>query len=185
MDGIRRCILPCFVLVLLASFSPAQSAPTSTILHCNKLLDVRRGAYVNNVRVLIQDQKIVDVGSGSIPGLGAAHVIDAPGTCLPGLIDVHVHLTSDPEEGGFGYITLGVSIPRETVFGLPASSSSPVNITEIVVFSSAPTCLSARSASTMATSPPFMSDTPWPRTSSPSGCHSEQGSGRSGPSSSR
>ena len=117
MDRIRRCILPCFVLVLLASFSPAQSAPTSTILHCNKLLDVRRGAYVNNVSVLIQDEKIVDVGSGSIPGLGGAHVIEAPGTCLPGLIDVHVHLTSDPEEGGFGYITLGVSIPRETVFG--------------------------------------------------------------------
>lgn len=59
---------------------------------------------------------------------------------------------------------------RETSFGSPASSSSPVIITEIVVFSSAPTRASARSASTMATSPPFMSDTPWPRTNSPSGC---------------
>jgi imidazolonepropionase-like amidohydrolase len=33
------------------------------------------------------------------------------------LIDVHVHLTSDPEEGGFSYARLGVSVPRETIFG--------------------------------------------------------------------
>jgi len=115
---IRRCILPCFVLVLLACCSLAQSAPANTVLlHCNRLLDVRQGTYLTNAVVLIQEEKIVSVGSGNIPTPAGARVIDAPGTCLPGLIDVHVHLTSDPEEGGFGYVSLGVSIPRETIFG--------------------------------------------------------------------
>jgi imidazolonepropionase-like amidohydrolase len=115
---IRRCILPCFVLVLLACCSLAQSTPANIVLlHCNRLLDVRQGTYLTNAVVLIQEEKIVSVGSGNIPTPAGARVIDAPGTCLPGLIDVHVHLTSDPEEGGFGYVSLGVSIPRETIFG--------------------------------------------------------------------
>src|SRR4029077_16885065 len=34
-------------------------------------------------------------------------------TCLPGLIDVHDHLTSDPYD--YGYKSLGISVPRRTV----------------------------------------------------------------------
>jgi imidazolonepropionase-like amidohydrolase len=37
-------------------------------------------------------------------------------TCLPGLIDVHTHLTFDPTNNG--YAGLGVSVPREAVTGV-------------------------------------------------------------------
>src|ERR1700726_37512 len=36
-------------------------------------------------------------------------------TCLPGLIDVHVHLTADPRN--IGYKSLGISVPRATLTG--------------------------------------------------------------------
>lgn len=37
-------------------------------------------------------------------------------TCLPGLIDVHTHLTNDPANSG--YKRLGVSVPRAAVTGM-------------------------------------------------------------------
>ena len=36
-------------------------------------------------------------------------------TCLPGLIDVHTHLTGDPSASG--YQGLGISVPREALTG--------------------------------------------------------------------
>src|SRR5215813_4062895 len=106
-----------FVVFSLSVAALAQkTAPSTTVLRCSKLLDVRQGTYIANAAVLIENGKIVSVQSGNSLSPGP-RIIDAPGTCLPGLIDVHVHLTSDPEEGGFGYAKLGNSIPRETIFG--------------------------------------------------------------------
>jgi len=108
-----------FVAFLLTSiFSLAQS-PTQnlTLLRCARLLDVRQGTYIKNAGVLIQNGRIVSLESDHTLSPGVPRIVDAPGTCLPGLIDVHVHLTSDPEEGGFGYAELGNSIPREAIFG--------------------------------------------------------------------
>ena len=115
----RLCSCVVSLLTLLSSSSAlAQTAASNVIiLRCSKLLDVRQGRYITNVGVLIQNGKIVSVESGHILSPGTPRIIDAPGTCLPGLIDVHVHLTSDPEEGGFGYAELGNSIPREAIFG--------------------------------------------------------------------
>ena len=47
---------------------------------------------------------------------GATIVDLSANTCLPGLMDVHDHLTGDPSMEG--YKALGVSIPRETVIGV-------------------------------------------------------------------
>ena len=115
----RLCSCVVSLLTLLSSSSAlAQTAASNVIiLRCSKLLDVRQGRYITNAGVLIQNGKIVSVESGHILSPGTPRIIDAPGTCLPGLIDVHVHLTSDPEEGGFGYAELGNSIPREAIFG--------------------------------------------------------------------
>jgi len=114
---IRICVsLLAFFLTSCSAF--AQTAARNvTVLRCSKLLDVRQGIYITNATVRIENGKIVSVESGNVPSPGVPRIIDAPGTCLPGLIDVHVHLTSDPEEGGFGYAELGNSIPRETIFG--------------------------------------------------------------------
>lgn len=106
-------------LVLLGSLAIAQNlAQPTTILRCDKLLNVHQGTYISKAAVLIENDKIIDVGPvAGMPVKPNSRMIDIPGTCLPGLIDVHVHLTADPEEGGFGYARLGISIPREAIYG--------------------------------------------------------------------
>ena len=105
------------VLCFLVLLAPSLFAQNTTVLHCDRLLDVREGRYIINATVLIQNDKIESVSTGGVTAPTGARVITAPGTCFPGLMDVHVHLTSDPEEGGFSYARLGVSVPRETIFG--------------------------------------------------------------------
>src|ERR1700686_4318295 len=51
--------------------------------------------------------------TSSSSAAGAVNLSTA--TCLPGLIDVHVHLTADPRN--IGYKSLGISVPRATLTG--------------------------------------------------------------------
>jgi imidazolonepropionase-like amidohydrolase len=85
-----------FVLLCAFSFSPmAFSAPGA--VRCGKLLDVRSGRTLT-------DQVVVFDDSGTIIAVGAVVSTKLPAgvfpidlsnaTCLPGLIDVHTHLTS-------------------------------------------------------------------------------------------
>jgi imidazolonepropionase-like amidohydrolase len=98
------------LLLLLACAAAAEVVPGS--VRCGRLLDVRTGQVLIN-------QVIAFDGSGLITSTGPAGTatIDLPNaTCLPGLIDVHTHLTYDATL--HGYRALGVSIPRETTIGV-------------------------------------------------------------------
>src|SRR5215471_2225049 len=94
----------------------ADSDAAVTALRCGRLLDVQSGALVNNAVMLIAKGKVTAAGAAiAIPS--GAQLLDLPqATCLPGLIDVHVHLTSDPSHSG--YQGLGISVPRSTVTGV-------------------------------------------------------------------
>jgi imidazolonepropionase-like amidohydrolase len=100
-------ILP--YLIALAFVSTASAAPT--LIHCGKMIDVRAGSVRENVFIAIDGGKIVEVGAA--PGTATIDLTGA--TCMPGLIDVHDHLTSDPSHSG--YKGLGVSIPRSALTG--------------------------------------------------------------------
>jgi imidazolonepropionase-like amidohydrolase len=91
-----------------------DSSPVA--LRCGHLLDIQSGNLIASAVILTAGGKIQDVGPGlAIPS--GMQVIDLPeATCLPGLIDVHVHLTGDPTDSG--YQSLGVSVPRSTVTGV-------------------------------------------------------------------
>ena len=67
--------------------------------------------------ILVNGQTITAVGSAdSLAIPTGATVIDLSAvTCLPGLIDAHVHITSDPNNSG--YKSLGISVPRATLTG--------------------------------------------------------------------
>lgn len=70
----------------------AASADT-TILHCGKLIDVRTLEVLTEQSITVTDDKIMAVEAGYTQG---ASVIDLTGaTCMPGLMDMHVHLTSE------------------------------------------------------------------------------------------
>ena len=86
---------------------------------CGKLLDVRTGKLLSDQVIVFDANGVVtSVGpAGSPLAAGGVTIVDLPsGTCLPGLIDVHTHITGDPTDEG--YRGLGVSMPEETVRGV-------------------------------------------------------------------
>ena len=109
------CIL-CFVLAVIVTAPLTFAAPGA--VRCGKLLDVRSGR-------MLADQLIVFDTNGTITAVGPAASTSAPNgavaidlssaTCPPGLIDVHTHLTGDPNSSG--YQGLGISVPREAIIG--------------------------------------------------------------------
>jgi len=113
----RRILLVLSFVIFVALAAPfAHAAPGA--VRCGKLLDVRSGRMLTD-QVIVYDAKgmITAVGpAASNSASGGAAVIDlSNATCLPGLIDVHTHLTGDPSSSG--YQALGISVPREALTG--------------------------------------------------------------------
>jgi len=74
----------------------------STWITAERMLDVRSGRMLQDPHLLVRDGRIVEVGSGHAPVPAGARHVDLTGmTLLPGLIDMHVHLDSDPTYGGY------------------------------------------------------------------------------------
>jgi imidazolonepropionase-like amidohydrolase len=106
--------MPRLFILLIFIALPLRPA---TLVRCGKLLDVGSGNMLSGAAVLIDGDKVVAAGPASAIKAPATNVIDLSGaTCLPGLIDVHDHLTSDPSHSG--YQGLGISVPRSTVTGV-------------------------------------------------------------------
>jgi imidazolonepropionase-like amidohydrolase len=112
----RRYPFLLIVLLVLAIQLVAQQAPKHVVVHAGHLLDVKTGKLLSDQMVVIEDGKVARVGlSTEIKAPADAMLIDlSNATVLPGLIDAHTHLTFDPQ---FGYESLGISIPRETLIG--------------------------------------------------------------------
>lgn len=82
--------------MLLAGTAFAQSAPVDRYIHAGKLLDRPGHAPRGASTIAVKGGKIVGVYDGHVTPLGDAPVIDLKDrTILPGLIDSHVHLSSD------------------------------------------------------------------------------------------
>ncbi|HUU14894.1 MAG TPA: amidohydrolase family protein [Terriglobia bacterium] len=108
------------VICFLTSFSFAQDAnpaPKIVAVKAAHLVDVKAGRVLDQQIVLITGDKIERVGAANGFAVPAgATVIDlGSATLLPGLIDCHVHLTSDPEDSGLR--ALEISVPREALTG--------------------------------------------------------------------
>lgn len=108
----RLPLLLCGLVLTVAAAAHAQTpaAPTgtdATVVSAARMLDVRSGRMLRNAQLLIENGRIVRVAHGD------AAAIEAPGaprrdlgdvTLLPGLIDMHVHIDSDPTYSGYSYL---------------------------------------------------------------------------------
>jgi imidazolonepropionase-like amidohydrolase len=105
------------VAALLATVSPAAFAQ-NVYVTADRLLDVSTGRMIEKPAIVIRDGIITEVGSvDRVMVPSAAEVVDLPGvTLVPGLIDMHVHIDSDPTLGGF------------TGIGLPDTYSAVISV---------------------------------------------------------
>jgi imidazolonepropionase-like amidohydrolase len=90
---------------LIATGAAAPAAAESVVVTAGRMVDVLAGRVVEEPVIVITDGRIASVvgrgGARPVIPAGATR-IDLPGkTLLPGLIDMHVHLDSNPRYGGY------------------------------------------------------------------------------------
>ena len=79
-----------------ADAAPAAEAPASPpliALHCARLIDTEAGKLLGETTIVIDGKRIKEIRVGHADVAGAQSIDLVNQTCLPGLIDSHVHLT--------------------------------------------------------------------------------------------
>jgi imidazolonepropionase-like amidohydrolase len=95
--------LPALLLAAGAVCATADAhAATTTVITAARMLDVQAGRYVEQPQIVVVDGRISAIGRAGDPLPADATRIDlGQRTLLPGLIDMHVHLTADPTLSGY------------------------------------------------------------------------------------
>lgn len=91
------------LLLSAAALAPrptaAQDADAVTVVRAGRLLDVEGGRVLRDQVILIRGGRIAEVGAAVAVPPGAEVIDLSTSTVLPGLIDTHTHITSDPSGG--------------------------------------------------------------------------------------
>ncbi|WP_312916203.1 amidohydrolase family protein [Stenotrophomonas sp.] len=97
-----RMRVPALALVVVGVCVSMVAHAGTSVVSAARLLDVRSGRYVQQPQIEIVDGRITRIGRAGDPlPAGAEHIDLGARTLLPGLIDMHVHLTIDPTLGGY------------------------------------------------------------------------------------
>ena len=110
------------LFLALISAAEAQSGATSThpiVLHAARLLEIDTGRLLKPGEVLVQGERIAEVGSTVTHPAGAETIDLGDSTLLPGLIDAHVHLFLHP--GAEDLQTVEESVPQRTILAVLAA----------------------------------------------------------------
>jgi imidazolonepropionase-like amidohydrolase len=104
-------------MAITASAQAPMSAPKKTIIRAGHVLNVRTGELKANQAIVIEGDKIAQIApSSEIKAAAGDTTIDLlDATLLPGLIDMHTHLTFDLNS--LGYQGLSISTAREALHG--------------------------------------------------------------------
>jgi imidazolonepropionase-like amidohydrolase len=94
--------LLCFLTIVMAAFPYgvwAQAGERVTLIRAGQLFDGTGTNLIQNATIVVRQGRIVEVGHNvSVPA--GAEVVDLSGwTVMPGFIDMHTHITSDPSDG--------------------------------------------------------------------------------------
>ena len=100
-----------------ASDPAAQGGGAVVVVRAGRLVDPVSGQTLAGRVLVIRDGRIAAVQPLDAATPPGAREIDlSRETVLPGLIDVHVHLTANPDEAGTNALT--VSVPQEAIDGV-------------------------------------------------------------------
>jgi imidazolonepropionase-like amidohydrolase len=115
----RRTLAIVSLLVCTLAWSQAPT-PRLTLIKAGRLFDARSGQMLSNQAILIEGDRIKQVGNASMVAAHAAtaRVVDlSSATVLPGLIDAHNHLLGDPKDLS-PIATLRMSSAQATLWGV-------------------------------------------------------------------
>ena len=117
---------PKLIIALALSFTgaslfaqpAANPSAARTLVRAGHLLDVKTGKLLDNETIVVVGDSIQSIAAtASVPAQPADTVIDLGGlTVLPGLIDVHTHLTGNPDFDP--YRELASTNAKETINGV-------------------------------------------------------------------
>lgn len=80
--------------ILVFSLIPRVVLCQNTILHCGKFIDGKSEQVKLQMSIVVSEKKIIDIKSGYFQGGAEDTIIDLKNkTVLPGLMDMHVHLS--------------------------------------------------------------------------------------------
>jgi imidazolonepropionase-like amidohydrolase len=82
-------------LISTAAAAFAQGTNPTTALQCARLVDVKTLTVLTERTIIVEGKRIARVESGYAAPQGAAVVDLKQHTCMPGLIDLHIHLGSE------------------------------------------------------------------------------------------
>jgi imidazolonepropionase-like amidohydrolase len=111
-------VAPLAAIVGMAITASAQApTPKRTVIRAGHLLNVRTGELRSNQTIVIEGDKISQIApSSEVKASAGDTTIDLPdATLLPGLIDMHTHLTF--ELSSLSYEGLKISTAREALHG--------------------------------------------------------------------
>jgi imidazolonepropionase-like amidohydrolase len=81
------------LLALGGTLNGACAAPQT--VDCGRLLDVKSGSWREHVSIVVEDGSVKSIGPMT---RGPDHIDLSAYSCLPGFIDMHVHLTHETQE---------------------------------------------------------------------------------------
>lgn len=109
--------LPSLALAAAFLVTSASALAQTVVLTADAMVDAKTGRMIEDPAITIVDGVITAVATGEAPQVEGAEYIDLAGlTILPGMIDMHVHLTSDSDI--HGYRRLAISDERATITGV-------------------------------------------------------------------
>jgi len=117
----------------LAGAPPQAESPAHAVVvvKAGRLLDIRKGAYLENVAILIEGERIKEVGPAGQIEPHAPHgakIIDlGQAIVLPGLIDCHTHLMAHFDDTDDGYL-LALATKSQAMRALEGAADARVTL---------------------------------------------------------